>query len=115
LGIVLAETLSLGQNSDSCLCNNYGKSKVEGTRISSQLFFTPVPNFKVERILPQNFTTEFRSSLKLKLIPQSVSKTGDLLSNLRRDKLWGDGELSLTEIIMARIAIMQRKNTHSKD
>jgi hypothetical protein len=69
----------------------------------------------VERILPQTFTTEFRSSLKLKLIPQLVSKLGDLLSNLTRDRLWGDGELSLTEIIMACIAIMQRKNIHSKD
>jgi hypothetical protein len=78
-------------------------------------FFTPVPNFKVERILPQNSTTEFRSSLKLKLILQLVSNSGDLLSDLRRHKLQGDGELSLTEIIMACIAIMQRKNTHSKD
>jgi hypothetical protein len=74
-----------------------------------------VPNFKVERILPQNFTTEFRSSLKLKLILQLVSNSGDLLTDLRRDKLQGDGELSLTEIIMACIAIMQRKKTYSKD
>jgi hypothetical protein len=44
-----------------------------------------------------------------------VSNPGDLLSDLRRDKLQGDGELSLTDIIMACIAIMQRKNTHSKD
>jgi hypothetical protein len=63
-----------------------------------------VPNFKVERILPQNFTAEFRSSLKLKLILQLVSNSGDLLTDLRRDKLQGDGELSLTEIIMACIA-----------